>query len=111
MKTKLTVILAVLCVSALLCGCLGGEQSSADTNVSGDSEDEVAYTQTSDLPSEYILINRSALLYSSIGRYTKPDPGKVFLLLNMVIENHGYSEFAVNPWYFSIVIDGVEHAQ
>ncbi|HPJ83743.1 MAG TPA: DUF4352 domain-containing protein [Methanothrix sp.] len=109
MKTKLTAILAVLCVSALLCGCLGGEQSSADTSVSGYKEDEVAHTQASDLPSEYILINRSASLYSSIGRYTKPDPGKVFLLLNMVIENHGYSEFAVNPWYFSIIIDGVEY--
>ena len=109
MKTKLSAILAVLCVSALLCGCLGGEQSSADGSASGESKDEVTSAKASDLPSEYILINRSVLLDSSIGRYAKPDPGKVFLLLNIVIENHGYSEFAVNPWYFSIIIDGVEY--
>lgn len=84
------------------------EDTSMETN--GDTKDVVTGSRTNELPSKYILINRSAALYSSIGAYTKPAPGKVFLLLNMEIENHGYTEFSVNPLYFSIVIDGVEYS-
>ena len=65
---------------------------------------------TEELPSKYILINRSATLDDSIGRYTEPAPGKVFLVLDMEIENHGYPEFSVNTLYFSIVMDGVEYS-
>jgi len=82
------------------------DKNSGDTKTTG-----ITSTKSNEMPSNYILINRSATLYNSIGRYTKPDPGKVFLLLNMEIENHGYSEFSVNPLYFPIIIDGVEYSR
>jgi len=38
LREKLLAILAMLCVSALLCGCLGGEPSSSEIDKSSDSE-------------------------------------------------------------------------
>jgi hypothetical protein len=95
-------------------GCT--DKSTEDTSVKTADGSEGVGTKTAtstkvnELPSKYIQIDRSAGLYSSIGRYAKPDPGKVFLLLNMDIENHGYPEFSVSPLYFKVIIDGVEYS-
>lgn len=95
-------------------GCTDKSTEDISTKTAGGPEGVGTKTATStkvnELPSKYILINRSAGLYSSIGRYTEPAPGKVFLLLKMEIENHGYTEFSVSPLYFNIIIDGVEYS-
>jgi hypothetical protein len=88
-------------------GCT--DKSTEDT--SSTKTADVTTTKASELPSKYIQINRSAEIRNSIGRYsTKPAAGKDFLLLKMEIENHGYSEFSVNPLYFNVIIDGVEYS-
>lgn len=44
----------------------------------------------------YVLIKCHSFQLNKIG-YSTPDPGKVFLVTNLQIENHGYDEFYVNP--------------
>jgi hypothetical protein len=63
--------------------------------------------QASETPSQYLLINHSAELKDYIGRYTESLPGKTFLVIDMMLENHGYSTIDINPNYFAIVIDKV----
>lgn len=89
-------IAVLLCISAVLiiCGC---------------TEKQASVSTSSQLPSQYILLNRSATLTHYIGEYSEPDAGKVFLLIKMSIENHGYNSFAVNPNYFGVIIDKVAY--
>jgi len=61
------------------------------------------------LPSQYILLNRSAELMHYIGDYTKSASGKTFLVIEMTLENHGYKTFSINPNYFAVVIDSVAY--
>ncbi len=61
----------------------------------------------SDLPSKYVLLNRSAELTDYIGRYTEASSGKTFLLIELTLENHGYDTLEINPNYFGVVIDKV----
>lgn len=61
----------------------------------------------SDLPSKYVLLNRSAELTDYVGRYTEAMSGKTFLVIEMTLENHGYDTLEINPNYFGVVIDKV----
>lgn len=80
--------------------------------LSGCSEKQTTQPESNkaaELPSKYILINHSGTLMSYIGDYNKAGIGNDFLVVDMVIENHGYESFSVAPIYFSVVIDGVEY--
>lgn len=57
----------------------------------------------------YILIKCKENLHNTIGQYTKADVGKVYLVADLQIENHGYKEFSVNPNYVKIEIDNVQY--
>lgn len=83
MKIKLIISLALIIV--LLCIC-----ASANS-----------------LPSKYVLLNNSGELTDYIGRYTEANSGKTFLVIEMELENHGYSTVNINPNYFAVVIDKV----
>jgi hypothetical protein len=61
------------------------------------------------LPSQYVLINKSAELTDYIGQYTESFSGKTFLVVDMTIENHGYDSVEINPNYFGVVIDKVAY--
>ena len=49
------------------------------------------YASASNLPSKYVLLNNSGELTDYIGRYTEANSGKTFLIIEMELENHGYS--------------------
>jgi len=57
----------------------------------------------------YVLIKCQGTLYNQIGQFTKADPGKVYLVTNLQIENHGYDEFSVNPNYVKVEINNVQY--
>jgi hypothetical protein len=38
-----------------------------------------------------------------------PDTGNAYLLVHVVIENHGYNEFEANPFRFKIDVNNVEY--
>ncbi len=57
----------------------------------------------------YVLIKCKGTLYNNLGQYTKAEPGKVYLVTNLQIENHGYDEFNVNPNYVKVEINNVQY--
>jgi hypothetical protein len=57
----------------------------------------------------YILIKCQGTLYNQLGSYTKAGIGKVYLVTNLQIENHGYDEFSVNPNYVKVEINNVQY--
>jgi hypothetical protein len=61
------------------------------------------------LPSQYILLNESGKLSNYVGEYAEAAQGMSFLIINMTIENHGYTGFSVNPNYFAVIIDKVAY--
>lgn len=91
---KQLVALLSLLVVLIVCGC---------------TEKQATVSSTDQLPSQYILLNRSATLTNYIGEYSEADAGKTFLLINMTIENHGYKTFNINPNYFGVAINKVAY--
>lgn len=98
--TYLIVIVAVLTVG--FSGCVDKQPTEA-TKSTGAAQNSVK------LPSQYILLNRSAELTDYIGEYTKAAAGKTFLVIEMTLENYGYKTFSINPNYFTVVIDSVAY--
>jgi Domain of unknown function (DUF4352) len=74
-----------------------------------DKQASDATTKSSELPSQYVLLNRSAELTDYVGQYAKASSGKTFLVIDMTLENHGYNSIDVNPNYFAVVIDKVAY--
>jgi len=106
MKIKANWITCIIMVFAVLAvgfsGCVD-KQSTEKTKSTETAQSSVK------LPSQYILLNRSAELMDYIGDYTKAASGKTFLVIEMTLENHGYKTFSINPNYFTVVIDSVAY--
>jgi len=56
----------------------------------------------------YINIYEDSTTYAKIGSST-PAPGKIYMVSDITIENHGYDEVETNPFRFKVVIDNVEY--
>lgn len=58
---------------------------------------------------EYILWDYSAYTTNQVGIF-ESNPGYVYMVVDIELENHGYSEFDVNPYYFEAVVNKVQYA-
>ncbi len=56
-----------------------------------------------------IVIKYSAKKVDSIGGYSEPKPGNIFLIVTMTIDNHGYDEINTNPNYFSVIANNIKY--
>lgn len=56
----------------------------------------------------YINIYEDSTTYAKIGSST-PAPGKIYMVSDITIENHGYDEVETNPFRFKVTIDNVEY--
>ncbi len=56
-----------------------------------------------------VVIEYSAKKADSIGSYSNPKPGSIFLIVTMTIENHGYDEINTNPNYFSVIANSIKY--
>ena len=56
----------------------------------------------------YINIYEDSTTYAKIGSST-PAPGKIYMVSDITIENHGYDEVETNPYRFKVSIDHVEY--
>lgn len=66
--------------------------------------------QTSTQPqSQNIIISYSAQKVNSLGEYIEAPTGKLFLVITMNIENHGYESFSVGSAYFSVIANNVKY--
>lgn len=66
--------------------------------------------QTTPAPDEkYIHIQYDGKLVNKLG-YLTPDPGKVYLVEKIDIENHGYSGVDTNPYKFKVEADNIEYS-
>jgi hypothetical protein len=82
-----TVYLIALLLSLMLTGCL-----SATSPASGPK----------------ITIRYSGAIIEQIGE-SKPEPGSVYLMLTLDIQNTGYSEFATNPERFFVTVNHITY--
>lgn len=57
---------------------------------------------------KYILWDYSAYTTNQIG-YFEANPGYTYMVVDIELENHGYSEFDVNPFYFEAVINKIQY--
>jgi hypothetical protein len=57
-----------------------------------------------------VTITHSPRNLNGIGAYSTPASGKVYLVVNMTIQNRGYDKFEVNPFYFKVVVDSVAYS-
>jgi hypothetical protein len=56
----------------------------------------------------YVHVQHSGQQMNKIG-YSTPDPGKVYLVVNLNLENHGYSGVDTNPNNFKIEANSIEY--
>lgn len=56
-----------------------------------------------------IIVKQSTEAVKSIGKYYTVGDGKVFLIYNLEIENHGYTKFNTNPFYWKARVDNIEY--
>jgi hypothetical protein len=76
----------------------------------GESQETAQQTSANSGISEpYVLIKCEGTLYDKLGSYTEAGTGKVYLVTNLQIENHGYNEFSVNPNYVKVEINNVQY--
>ena len=57
---------------------------------------------------KYILWDYNAQMTNQVG-FFEPNPGYVYMVVDIELENHGYSEFDVNPFYFEAVVNKVQY--
>ncbi|MBP2172472.1 DUF4352 domain-containing protein [Methanococcus voltae] len=85
--------------------------SSTNTN---EEDEKSTSTSSNDESSESVAVTFSGTQMNSfkysLGDYEsvrEADSGKTFLITAIVIENKGYDEVSVNPFYFKAIVDGV----
>lgn len=104
MKLKPIVIILMVLVSILALGCVG-TQTSEKTSIESPTSKQTE-------SSKNIVISYSSKKVDTFGRpgeVGKAPVGKVFLIVTMNIENHGYKEFSVNPQFFSLISNKVKY--
>jgi hypothetical protein len=57
---------------------------------------------------KYVQVDYSGQNSDQIS-HAKPDIGKTFLLMKIIIANHGYEDIYTNPNYFSVMVDNVTY--
>ena len=57
---------------------------------------------------KYILWDFDGYTTNQVGIFN-PSSGYVYLVVDLEFENHGYSEFEVNPFYFEAVVNKVSY--
>lgn len=57
---------------------------------------------------KYILWDYSGYTTNHVG-YFDADSGYTYMVIDIELENHGYSEFDVNPFYFEAVVNKVQY--
>ncbi len=106
MKWYVYIIVGILVIAALIlpgCGSSQNDNNQSNTNTQ---------TTTSSYEGQVIVITYST---STIDEYgmglssTPPKEGYVFLLVNLHIENHGYSTFSVSNFFFTIKVNGKQY--
>ncbi|MGB8217859.1 MAG: DUF4352 domain-containing protein [Candidatus Methanoperedens sp.] len=100
MKLKPIGIFIIILVSVITLGCIGTQQGSSNPNST------VASTQ-----SQNIIISYSAKQVETIGHYGEVNPGNVFLVITMNIENHGYEKFHVSPSFFHLIANNIKYVE
>lgn len=58
---------------------------------------------------KYILWDYNAYTTNQIG-YFEPNAGYVYMVVDLELENHGYSEFNVNPYYFDAIVNNIKYS-
>ncbi|XHH10460.1 MAG: DUF4352 domain-containing protein [Candidatus Bathyarchaeia archaeon] len=65
-------------------------------------------------PTATITIQHKDVTYSSLvnqyGLTDTPNPGNVWLVINMTITNKGYNSFNTNPNYFTVTINNIKYS-
>ena len=71
--------------------------------------DQELDTNVTPTPRDEVVIRYSDTITRQLGMWTKADPGYVFLVLDLDIENQGYESVDANPFSCSVVINKVEY--
>ncbi len=104
MKFKPIGMIIIILVSVIALGCIESQPSSSNP------KSMVAATPAStQAQSQYIIISYSAKNVTSIGQYGEANSGKVFLVITMNIENHGYEKFHVSPSTFNLIANNIKY--
>lgn len=109
MNLKHIGIIAIVLASVMVLGCVES-QPSAPTSIEN-PKSTVASTPapTQAQSQKNIIISYSAKKINSLGEFTEAPSGKVFLVITMNIENHGYKEFSTNPFFFKVISNNVKY--
>ncbi len=102
MKFKPIGIIIIILVSVIALGCIESQPSSSNP------KSTVAATQAQ---SKYVIISYSVKNITSIGQYGEANPGNVFLVFAMNIENHGYEKFYVSPSTFNLIANNIKYGE
>lgn len=102
----LIVIIVVISAIAAL-----SEETSSTSSVQmpGVTREVGSSTPNSKASGDRVMISYSSAIMNRIGAYSDPKPGNVFLVLDMTVQNQGYSSFNTNPYWFSATVNKVKY--
>ena len=63
-----------------------------------------------DVNAKNVMITYSGKTLDTTDEFTKPKPGNTYLVVDVKVENNGYSELPVNPLYFSVIANSVKYS-
>ncbi|MCZ7403227.1 MAG: DUF4352 domain-containing protein [Candidatus Methanoperedens sp.] len=107
MKLKNIGIIIIILVSVISLGCIESQPSSSISIENPKSTIVPAQAQSQ----ENITVSYSAKKVNTIGQYGEAEPGNVFLVISMNIENHGYEKFHASPYIFNLIANNLTYGQ
>lgn len=93
-------VMVILVAGVAVLGCVSSTPSSLDQPFSP-SPSETA---------RRIIIGYSSTTTQRIGEWSEAEPGYVYLVLDLHIENQGYDSFSTNPLFFYVVVNNVKYS-
>jgi hypothetical protein len=100
---KRAILLVGIFLAVLLAGCVQQKTPLVTGQGSGGGPGPtIAATQA-------IYIKETPQMVDSLGPYSKPPAGKVFLVLSLEIENKGYAKFNTNSFYWKLQSNNIEY--
>lgn len=85
-----------------------GETSKQEQKATQQQQEKTSSQQTQSSDPNEIRIKYSGQLVDKLG-YLEPGPGKVYLVVKIDIENHGYSGVDTNPYKFTVEANNIEY--
>src|SRR3989338_3541139 len=112
MKQVIPLLLIVIVITVVaVSGCTSQSPSADEDPIQANQTTSSKNTQEKIIAISYnsSLINNVSYKISNYPYVEKPENGKVFLKIDMSIQNNGYDKFGTSPYFFKLAVNSISY--